>query len=71
MWADTLKRAETEYNHEAFQALQGEQALLSHFKNASKISAVIMRELMVCLLDAWSDAPEPELACNVACPDRV
>jgi len=25
MWADTLKRAETEYNHEAFQALQGEQ----------------------------------------------
>jgi len=25
MWADTLKRAETEYSHEAFQALQGEQ----------------------------------------------
>lgn len=25
MWADTLKRAETEYNHEAFQAPQGEQ----------------------------------------------
>jgi len=25
MWTDTLKRTETEYNHEAFKALQGEQ----------------------------------------------
>jgi hypothetical protein len=34
--------------------------LLSHFKKASKISAVIMQELMVLLPGRAVDAPEPE-----------